>query len=402
MKKRIVALALCLLMALSLLPIPAMANANTDLLRQAIEYLRVHASDIKVDNYTTPESLSQAVMDVLKTVMPEDMEITATTKIDPNMRKNATTTQEGFMTADITLHMGSDSSNWIFKLTIPVAEESADEVSQMEADVAAVTAALADYFATAKVDQSNILQQMKILQGLVDNAVKHCSQAKWQQGSGFSTSIKQGYIRATLHMVLGGQVKDLKLDVTIHSDGSTTMNKPTATSAPATKPVEPTTPAVTPAPVTIPAAGTAYPSTQTVDLDGKQVTFQMYALKDQNGNPTNYVKVRDLALALNGTKAQFSVDWNGAVNLVAGTAYKANGSENKTPFSGNRAYTVPTSPTNVNGAASDLTAIFLTDDAGGGYTYYQLRDLGRKLGFNADWSPEKGVFIETNKPYSGA
>lgn len=150
----------------------------------------------------------------------------------------------------------------------------------------------------------------------------------------------------------------------------------------------------------IPANGTAYPSTQTVDLDGKKVEFQMYALKDQNGNPTNYVKVRDLALALSGTKAQFSVDWNGAVNLVAGTAYKANGSENKTPFSGNRAYTVPTSPTSVNGAASDLTAIFLVDDAGGGYTYYQLRDLGRKLGFNVDWSAEKGVFIETDKPYS--
>lgn len=151
----------------------------------------------------------------------------------------------------------------------------------------------------------------------------------------------------------------------------------------------------------IPAAGTAYPATQTVDLDGKKVSFQMYALKDQNGNPTNYVKVRDLALALNGTKAQFSVDWNGAVNLVAGTAYKANGSENKTPFSGERAYTVPQNPTSVNGATSDLTAIFLVDDAGGGYTYYQLRDLGRKLGFNVDWSPEKGVFIETNKPYSG-
>ncbi len=52
------------------------------------------------------------------------------------------------------------------------------------------------------------------------------------------------------------------------------------------------------------------------------------------------------------------------------------------------------------GTASDLTAIFLTDDGGGGYTYYQLQDLGRKLGFHVDWSVERGVFIETDKPYS--
>ena len=154
----------------------------------------------------------------------------------------------------------------------------------------------------------------------------------------------------------------------------------------------------------VPAAstsGTAYPSTQVVDLDGKKVTFQMYALRDQSGNPTNYVKVRDLALALNGTKAQFSVDWNGAVDLTAGRAYAPNGSENKTPFSGERSYTVPTNPTSVNGAASDLAAIYLVDDAGGGYTYYQLRDLGRKLGFNVSWSAERGVYLETDKPYSG-
>lgn len=48
-------------------------------------------------------------------------------------------------------------------------------------------------------------------------------------------------------------------------------------------------------------APTAYPSTQTVELDGRQVEFQMYALKDANGNPTNYIKVRDLG---------FNVGWS--------------------------------------------------------------------------------------------
>ena len=151
----------------------------------------------------------------------------------------------------------------------------------------------------------------------------------------------------------------------------------------------------------IPSSGTAYPSTQTVDIDGRKVEFQMYALKDANGYPTNYIKARDLALALNGTQAQFAIEWDGKVNLVAKSAYTPNGSENKTPFSGERAYTTPASATNVNGSASGLTAIFLTDDNGGGYTYYQLRDLGRALGFNVGWSMEKGVFLESGKPYSG-
>ena len=151
----------------------------------------------------------------------------------------------------------------------------------------------------------------------------------------------------------------------------------------------------------IPAFGTAYASTQMVEIDGKKVMFQMYALKDANGNDTNYIKVRDLALALNSTRARFSVDWNGAVNLVAGAAYTSNGSENFTPFSGNRPYTIPVTPTYVNDKVSDLTAILLTDDSGGGYNYYELRDLGRKLGFNVDWSAQRGVFVETDKPYTG-
>ena len=159
-----------------------------------------------------------------------------------------------------------------------------------------------------------------------------------------------------------------------------------------------------PAASSIPATGTAYPSTQTVDLDGKKVEFQMYALRDAEGNPTNYVKVRDLALALKGTQAQFNVGWNQeakVVDLAAKAPYTPNGSENSTPFSGERSYTVPTNPTNVGGAPSDLQAIVLTDDTGGAYTYYQLRDLGKKLGFNVGWNTEKGVFIETDKSYSG-
>lgn len=148
---------------------------------------------------------------------------------------------------------------------------------------------------------------------------------------------------------------------------------------------------------------TAYANTQTVKLDGKSVTFETYALRDANGNDTNYIKIRDLALAVNGTAAQFEVDWDGVVNLRTGSAYTVRGVENQTPFSGNRAYKLPEAPTNVNGSASDLQAFVLTDDNNGEYTYYKLRDLGKALGFNVGYdNATDTVFIQTDKPYTDA
>ena len=144
-----------------------------------------------------------------------------------------------------------------------------------------------------------------------------------------------------------------------------------------------------------PKGGQAYASTQKVLVDGKSVEFQAYALKDANGYDTNYVKLRDVAMVLNGTSAQFNVGWDGAVNIQTKTAYKADGSEMHTPFSGNRPYTDSTTRTMVDGKAVAMDAILLQDDAGGGYTYYKLRDLGASLGFQVDWTAETGITIKT-------
>ena len=146
----------------------------------------------------------------------------------------------------------------------------------------------------------------------------------------------------------------------------------------------------------------AYASTQTVNVDGRNIEFQCYALKDENGNPTNYIKLRDLAILLNGSAAQFEVGWDGSVNILPGTAYTPNGSELRTPFSGNRAYRDSDAVTKINGQPVPLAVFMLTDDAGGGYTYYKLRDLGEAIGFNVGWSAERGIFVETDKPYDPA
>lgn len=148
----------------------------------------------------------------------------------------------------------------------------------------------------------------------------------------------------------------------------------------------------------------AYANTQTVLLDGKPVTFQTYALKDNYGGLTNYIKLRDMAYYLNGTKAQFAVSWNpdnGAVAMRPGSAYTPNGSELKTPFSGDRAYRDGAGYAVFGSTRYSVSSIVLTDDNGGDYTYFKLRDLGYRLEFNVSYINGQ-VVINTNEPYSDA
>jgi len=203
---------------------------------------------------------------------------------------------------------------------------------------------------------------------------------------------KYGYIDLTGAEIVPCQYTDARdfsegLAAARKTDGTWVILKASTTPVPTPEPAPTPSPAPTP--------GTAYASTQSVLVDGKAVEFQAYALKDANGYDTNYVKLRDVAYVLSGTAGQFQVGWDGAVNILAGQAYTANGSEMTTPFSGNRSYETATAETRIDGKTADLEAILLKDDAGAGYTYYKLRDLGTALGFKVDWSAEKGIFIET-------
>lgn len=141
----------------------------------------------------------------------------------------------------------------------------------------------------------------------------------------------------------------------------------------------------------------AHASTQSVLVDGTGVEFQAYALWDENGNPTNYVKLRDLAYVLNGTPAQFQVGWKDGVILTTRTAYTVAGGEMTTPYTGDQPCSPAENTTAVDGRAVRLDAFTIYDSQGGGYTYYKLRDLGDALGFTVDWSPEAGVSISTAK-----
>ncbi len=149
-------------------------------------------------------------------------------------------------------------------------------------------------------------------------------------------------------------------------------------------------------------ANTAFESTQRVSVDGKPVEFQMYALKGANGGVTNYVRLRDVAFALNGTAAQFNVDWNAGQGIVITTKSPyttATGTEMNAPFSGDQEYEQTNGSVLIDGKPVELAAFTLQ---GGRHTYFKLRDLGKALGFNVGWSAEQGVFIETDKPYTDA
>lgn len=136
-------------------------------------------------------------------------------------------------------------------------------------------------------------------------------------------------------------------------------------------------------------------ATQDVSVNARKTSLELYALPDDQGHDVNYVKLRDLAQALNGTGAQFDVGYNGKVTLTTGKAYSAAGAETETPFQGDQAYTVPTAATVVDGQETqELDAIQLTDAQGGGHIYYNLRQLGDILGYQVNWNAATGIHID--------
>lgn len=75
----------------------------------------------------------------------------------------------------------------------------------------------------------------------------------------------------------------------------------------------------------MPPAKTVNPSSSNVKVNGKTINFDSY-----NINGSTYFKLRDIAMAINGTKQQFNVLWDenkNAVNLISGTAYEITGGE---------------------------------------------------------------------------
>ena len=133
---------------------------------------------------------------------------------------------------------------------------------------------------------------------------------------------------------------------------------------------------------------TAYPATMTVMLDGKQVKPVGYNI---NGN--NYYKLRDIALILNGTTAQFGVSWDKStrsINLTPGSNYEAVGGELGAIPTKNATAQTSNETVLINGIKASLTAYNVD-----GYNYFKLVDLGDALGFDVGYESKTRTVVIT-------
>jgi acetyl esterase/lipase len=122
-------------------------------------------------------------------------------------------------------------------------------------------------------------------------------------------------------------------------------------------------------------------SNQALTLNGSPVACEKY-----NINGANFFKLRDLAMLLNETEAQFAVDFDAAsftVDIATGEAYVPAGGEltvgaDQSATCVKSAWTVY-----VDGVKADVLVYNM-----GGNNYFKLRDLGEVLGFDVDYIAE--------------
>lgn len=138
-------------------------------------------------------------------------------------------------------------------------------------------------------------------------------------------------------------------------------------------------------------------------INDKSVTFEAY-----NINDNNYFKLRDLAMALNGTEASFSIEWSEEDNTIV----IERGSYTR---EANSAYT-PVGGELVKGDGKDKTA-YVSDQSllapmDGGFpgfiayninnnNYFKLRDIAMLFEFEVDWDENRNcIIIDTTKGYT--
>ena len=134
---------------------------------------------------------------------------------------------------------------------------------------------------------------------------------------------------------------------------------------------------------------------QRVGILESNLALSTYTVYDENGYATNYVRLRDVACALQYTTDCFSVSYDGSTRVTTGATYIPDGSELKCPTEMGSAKTY-TAVVTVDGVGKRMEAMFITPPGSqDGNFYYKLRDLGQAIGFDVGWSAEQGIYIDT-------
>jgi len=192
----------------------------------------------------------------------------------------------------------------------------------------------------------------------------------------------------------------VKTDGTLWTWGDTTLPLGDGTTVPRNTPAKimdgvklPSNATLT-APPTSTGGVSAKPTASTVLVNGKNIAFGAYNIA---GN--NYFKLRDLALAINGTGKQFSVGWDGAnnaISLTSGISYTPEGSELQANTGGNKNAVPTKSKIFLDGKEVSFEAYNID-----GSNYFKLRDIGKAFNFGVDWDEAKNtIVIDTNRGYT--
>ena len=143
-----------------------------------------------------------------------------------------------------------------------------------------------------------------------------------------------------------------------------------------------------------PAGTTASPTNDKLEVNGAAANPTVYKIGD-----SNYFKIRDVAALLNGTEKQFAVGYDGTKNAVTATTGQGYDKQSGDLAGAATGSSQTADPSNdaiyVNG--EKITAEVYKIN---GSNYFKLRDLGKALNFYVGWSVDRGMYIETSKPYS--
>jgi len=143
----------------------------------------------------------------------------------------------------------------------------------------------------------------------------------------------------------------------------------------------------------IPEPKSVVPSSQKVIVNGKDTPFDAY-----NIDGSNYIKLRDMAYAINGTEKQFGVDYDAATNtilLASNTPYKPNGSEMADKSSSYT--TIVPSPQKITLDGKEVSFMVYNID---GSNYFKLRDVMKTFDVFVGWDGATNtVTLDTSKGY---
>ncbi len=132
-------------------------------------------------------------------------------------------------------------------------------------------------------------------------------------------------------------------------------------------------------------------SPQALKVDGEVKETEVYSIND-----ANYFKLRDMAMLLNGTAAQFGVDYDKGtrtVSIKTGEAYTPVGGELATGVDQSATALLSTQTITVDGEDCELIAYNI-----GGNNFFQLRELGEVLGFYVDYDEAANTMLVYSEP----